>query len=261
MDTNSSTSVGSSMAVVSDSSVPQVPLSVASKKTTSLSSDAVRDLLLWKDVKLTGALFAVGNLFFFLTLWSKYSFLRVFSTAAFLYLVCGVALTNISKLLHRATGTNLLETATPSAIYLKRETLERHVDDFVTVVNAAVDEIKKAVYCVDNKNSIVLIGVFFVSLQVGKIVPDLVLAYLIFLFIFVAPPTYDANREKIDAWVDKLQENAGQTYQRSVELSAKKLGELKTTIAEKSTPYLDKAGPKAQELASKIGLTPSKKSQ
>jgi len=244
------------------SGLPKVPLNVKPASSASVSGriaqTTVKDVIYWKNVKVTGTLFALGNLFFFLTLVSKYTFLRVAATFTFLYFCLGFAIVNGSKAAVGFVGENAVPRPTLGGSYINKASIQEHIDDVLFLINSGIDEIKKALYCVDNVFTLKLIGFFFALSLVGRIFPDLVLAYLIFLALFLGPITYEKNQEKIDEYIDKARKEAAVHYEKGMVVAKEKAGKLKDTIAEKGTPLLEK-NPRLREMAERAGFTPQKK--
>jgi len=228
----------------------------------------VKKLFYWRDPKVTGPVFLAGNVIFIATLFYKRTLLNIFSLACMWYLIVGFAVVNLSKLAVGFVGPDFVKKPELGKQYISRALVESKLDAFIQHGNKAIDEIKKAVYCVDNSATIRYIGIAFALIIVGRLFSDMLLLYLVFLAAFIGPIVYEKNQKEIDAKIAEGRQLADAKLAEGRKMADAKYGEFKKVAAEKTevyraqlsekaTPYLEKNAA-ARGIAEKVGLTPKK---
>jgi len=241
--------------------LPAIKLPVAATKAPATA----RDVFMWRNPYLTGVIFGSVNIIFFLVFFFGYSLLRVFASAALLLLIIAFIGVNASKLLVGFTGKEIIPKPTLGFQYFREDVWLKHAKTAISIINHSIDIIRKAFYCVDNKQTLRFAGVLYALSLIGRFIPDMVLIYLTFLTTFTAPILYETYQTEIDVYLEKLKKLLEEYYAIGKEQVSKqtaemqktvgaKMEQLKTQVQEKSGPLLEKSG-----VASKFGLSPAPK--
>jgi len=241
--------------------MPAIKLPVSATKAPA----TLKDVLMWRNPYLTGLIFGTINVIFMLTLFGGYSLLRVFSSALLFYLIVAFIVVNLSKVAVGFTGKELIPPPTLGHKYIRKEVWIKHFEKAIDFGNHSIDVVRKAMYCVDNKQTLQLCGIAYALSLVGRLIPDMVLLYLAFLSVFTLPIVYETYQEDIDKYLEQLKEILAKYYEEGKEQMnkqtaemqktvGKKMGELKKQVQEKSGPMLEKS-----PLAAKMGLSSAPK--
>ncbi|KAA8490552.1 Reticulon-3 [Porphyridium purpureum] len=241
--------------------LPKVELPVAAKRPVT----TLNDVIYWRNPLVTGIVFGTFNVVFMLVLFGKYSFLRVFSSAAVFYLLLGLLIVNGSKLLVGFTEKARIPQPSYGAEYIDKKVWLPRIEKSIATVNKTMDVLIAALYCVDSKRTLQLMVAFYLLSLVGRVIPDAVLIYLVGLTIFTAPVVYENYKEEIDVHLVKIKKMLQEYYakgkaaaeEKAVELrkvADVKMAELKEQVQQKSQPLLEQSG-----VAKKLGLSPAPK--
>jgi len=250
--------VGGSESEGAASYIPKINLPVAATKTPA----TLKDVLMWRNPYLTGIIFGTINVIFMLTLFGGYSLLRVFSSAMLFYLIMAFIVVNLSKVAVGFTGKELIPKPTLGHKYIRKEVWIKYFENTVNFLNHFIDAVRKALYCVDNKQTLQLCVILYGLSLIGRIIPDMWLLYLTFLGVFTFPIVYETYEEDIDKALVELKKILEKYYAQGKEQVAKqgaemqktvekKMGDLKKQVQEKSGPMLENS-----EIAAKLGLSP-----
>uniref|UniRef100_A0A7S2ZRI1 Reticulon-like protein n=1 Tax=Rhodosorus marinus TaxID=101924 RepID=A0A7S2ZRI1_9RHOD len=163
-----------------------------------LEETFVEKVVLWRDLKLSGAIFGAVNLICILTLFLKYSFLSVFSFLVMALLVASFLFKNAAKLLEGHLGKDNIPQPSFGLEPFQAEAIQAKVPQIVDFLNENITKIRDVVTCKDNKTTLKALGATFGVYLVGRIFPDLVLFYLLFLAAFILPKVYELNKDEID---------------------------------------------------------------
>ena len=224
----------------------ELPVSARNEVTT------LNDVIYWKNPLVTGVLFGTFNIVFFLVFFFGYSFLRVFASAVCMYLMLGLIIVNGSKLLVGFTEKARIPQPEFGREYIQKKVWVPRLESLISHLNKLLDVVISAMYCVDNKRTMQLIGVFYGISLVGRLIPDRVLVYLAGLGIFTIPIVYQTYKEEIDVHLDKLKKLLEEYYKKGEEIARQqavelqktinvKAAELKEQVQQKSKPLLEKA--------------------
>lgn len=235
----------------SDQTVPVVPLPVMA------SRSRVKAILLWKDVKLTGLVFAVCVLFFYLTLGRGLSVLSVVGALWAGYLALGSIVVRANSYLGGKLD-RYVKRPERGVPFLRRDVLYRGVDTVVEEVNEVGEEIRDVLYCENLGLTVGGIMSGFAVYVIGMYCSMLVVFLVLTLGLFTLPVLYEKNKKEVDDAVAKVSDVAV----KKIEVGRKAMGEqvakAREVAVEKSAPLWDKAPPAARNLAQKIGLAKEK---
>lgn len=163
----------------------------------------VKDLLLWKDMKLTGAVF--GSAFVLLISLAAFSFLTVISTLFLTALSCIGAYRFYLGLIFRIKGTydNTFDKLSAHDISLPKDKVKQlaHLleNDFNQVLLVA-----KSILLWDNlTTSIIAFVAFYIVYCVGCMFNTITLFILILVSAFTLPKIYDVYKKPIDQAIEK----------------------------------------------------------
>lgn len=165
----------------------------------------------------TGVIFGVVNVVSFLTLIKKFTFLSLYSYVGMLLTTGCFIYINGSKLLVGYLGEDALPKPTFGLEKFSSEAIHAKVDSSVDSLNEIMHLIRDIVVCKDNVTTLKAIGILYVTYLVGKIMPDLIFFYFIFLSIFTLPKIYEMNKDEID-------KAAGEAQTKFLEVSASPYG-------------------------------------
>eukprot|EP00180_Rhodochaete_pulchella_P001051 Plantae.Rhodophyta-Rhodochaete_pulchella.ctg1868.p1 GENE.Plantae.Rhodophyta-Rhodochaete_pulchella.ctg1868~~Plantae.Rhodophyta-Rhodochaete_pulchella.ctg1868.p1 ORF type:complete len:243 (-),score=58.89 Plantae.Rhodophyta-Rhodochaete_pulchella.ctg1868:117-845(-) len=228
----------------------------------------VKKLFYWRNVKVTGAVFAAGNLLFIMTLFFRYSLLSFFSLMCLFVLGGALAYVNGSKLAVGFRGERTVPKPTLGQQYISRALVESKLGGFIDNTNWLIDEGKKIVFAVDNAMTVKAIAVLFGLVIIGSLFSDMFILYVLFLSSFIGPIVYEKNQKEIDDTIERGRKIADAKLTEGRQMAGAKMNEFKhiagekasvarAAIAEKATPFLEK-NPKAREIAAKVGIEAKK---
>lgn len=231
--------------------VPVVPLPVASRS-------RLRGVLLWRDPKVSGAVFGCCMLFFYLTLFKGLSILSVVGALAAMYLVVGLVVVNVN----RVAGGQLDKYIARPAVgtpFLRKESVSRWADTFLEEGNELAEDVRAVIYCDDAPLTLTWIAASVTLFFAGKYFSLLPLFFAVTLAAFTAPLAYEKNKEQVDDALAKASESAAAHGQSARKAAGAHAARLRDTAADRAGPLLDKAPPAARDFAAKLGITPKKK--
>mmetsp|Transcript_22539 Transcript_22539/g.37213 ORF Transcript_22539/g.37213 Transcript_22539/m.37213 type:complete len:262 (-) Transcript_22539:206-991(-) len=189
--------------------------------TVSLSS---RDVLLWKNPYISGGIFLIGNLFFFLVTFGGYSVMSIFSYLlmleigiSFLYVNFFAIVSNL--LFKKPYRKGASEGPVGRQVYVSKSLVQKQLEAlaplFADLENTAVNTL----LCTDNVLALKGLGALFVVAQVGRFFSTLTLLYLGFLGAFTLPKLYELKQKEVDEVVASGKQqltSAYSTLQQSV---------------------------------------------
>jgi len=212
----------------------------------------VEKIVLWRDLKLSGAIFGSVNLICILTLFLKYSFLSVFSFLVMLLLTASFLFENGAKLLEGHLGKENIPQPSFGLEPFNTDAIQAKVPQVVDFLNENITKLRDIVTCKDNKTTLRAIGVAFGFYLVGRIFPDLILFYLLFLSAFILPKVYEMNKEQIDAAAAQAQERIAEESAKAYKIAEERTKEYSEIASKKfnetASPYLEKYQPQLDTL-------------
>ncbi|KAI0565471.1 Reticulon [Gracilaria domingensis] len=246
-----STPVASLATPSASEGIPAVPLPVAPSKSR------IRAVLLWRDPKVTGVIFAADMLFFYLTLIRGNSVLSVCGLLFGLYLAVRLAAVYANKHMGNKFD-KYLARPPPSTPLFRRDSMMRVVDTIVEEGNEVAEQLRDIIHCDKPVVAAKWMFVAFVIYQAGKFFSIVTICFLASLAMFSVPLLYEKNKKQVDDAFAKASDTASRHLESGRRAAADRAVKLRDVAVQKSTPYLEKAPPVARNLAEKMGLTPKK---
>ncbi|CAN8074143.1 unnamed protein product [Agarophyton chilense] len=247
-----STPVASLSTPSASEAIPAVPLPVAPSKSR------IRAILLWRDPKITGIIFASHMLFFYLTLIRGNSVLSVCGLLFGLYIAMRLAAQYANKRMGNKFDKYLARPPASTPLF-RRDSMMRVVDTIVEEGNEVSEQLRDIIYCNKPVVAIKWMLVGFVIYQAGKWFSIVTICFIDSLALFSVPLLYEKNKKKVDDALAKASDTASRHLESGRRAAADRAVKLRDVAMQKSTPYLEKAPPVARNLAEKMGLTPKKK--
>eukprot|EP00871_Galdieria_phlegrea_P003927 jgi/Galph1/4535/GphlegSOOS_G3161.1 len=164
----------------------------------SFVSGRAAQLIYWKNIFVTAAVFVMGNIFFLAITVGKKSVISVVSYAFMIQLGLSFVYVNCSKFMVGFLGPEFVGAPTLGKPYVTKESLSKYLEPTAQVVNAIIDQVKKALFCMDNMLTLKLLLFFYALSVVGRFFTTATLAYLLFLYIFTVPVAYEHFHKEID---------------------------------------------------------------
>lgn len=233
----------------STSAVPVVPLPVRE------SRSRIKNILLWRDPKVTGLIFACEMLFFYLTLFRGQSILAVFGGLLSMYLIIGVIVVNVNNMAGGQLDKYIKRPAVETPIF-KKETVNFWAETLMDEGNDIGGYMRNVLYCDNPKLTLSWIFVALTIYIVGKYFSLLPVFFVIFLLSFSMPLVYEKNQKEVDAVLAKFADAASKHLEKTREISVKQASKYRDMAAQK----LETGPPAVRSLAEKIRSTPAKKS-
>lgn len=191
-------------------------------------SKPVEDLLLWRDVKKTAAVFGSVTVVFLALMLNKYPFitllcylLSVLSAACFLWAQFG-------SIMHR--------NGPPVPAILKEgvseEQMRRFSESLRPLVNKALAYISVLVTGKDLKICILVPVLSYFAARIFLYITPLKLAYLVFFLAFVLPKAYEVKQDEVNQVVKVANEKGHELYAKFNEAVLSKIPKAPTAKKE-----------------------------
>lgn len=145
--------------------------------------------------------FVVGNIFFLAITIGKKSVISVLSYAFMIQLALSFVYVNFSKLFVGFLGPDFVGTPTLGKPYVTKDSLSKYLETSSRFINSTIDQVKIALFCVDNMFTLKLLAFFYFLSLVGKLISTSTLGYLVFLYTFTVPVIYQHFNKEIDEFV------------------------------------------------------------
>lgn len=237
--TNSSTS--------GSSNVPVVPLRVAKGRSR------MKEILLWRDPKTTGMIFAAGMVFFYFTLYRGQSMLAVVGGLMTMYLIIGAIVVNVNKVAGGQLDKYIKRPAVVEPVF-KKEAVNWWAETIMDEGNDMVGYFRDLMYCDHPKLTGIWIGISLVLYIVGKYFSLIPILFVMFLLAFSLPLVYEKNQKDLDAKLAKIADIAEKHFEKTREMSMQQANKMRDLAAKKM-----ETGPQAiRGYADKIRATPVK---
>eukprot|EP00210_Caulerpa_lentillifera_P008903 g8494.t1 len=192
-----------------------------------ISNKRVEDILMWRDVRLSGIIFGGLTLAYLVLEWSGYSIMCLTTYAVF-------ALLTGLLIWHYAAPFVKMNPPIPTLISngITEEEAKKAVEKAVPYANRLLATANTVITGKDLLLSAKVLGVLYVVARVSAMISLFTLAYFGVLVAFVAPKVYEMRKDQIDGYIaiamEKLKE-----YYKQVESAMKKIPSAKTTPAKK----------------------------
>ncbi|KAJ8903419.1 hypothetical protein NDN08_004527 [Rhodosorus marinus] len=248
------------METTSDEIVTKVNETTAMAPTGEAPEETlVEQILLWRDLKLSGAIFGSVNLICILTLFVKYSFLSVFSFLVMALLVASFLFKNAAKLLEGHLGKDKIPQPSFGLEPFNADAIQAKVPQVVDFLNENITKTRDIVTCKDNKTTLKALGATFGVYLVGRIFPDLVLFYVLFLAAFILPKVYEMNKDEIDKAAAQAQERIAEESAKAYKIAEERTREYSDLASKKfndtASPYLEKYQPQLDTIRQRFSTT------
>jgi len=165
----------------------------------------VRDLLAWNNVYLSAAVFVAGNILFLLLLLDKVSLVSLLSYVAMLELALSFVFVQCSNLFVGFLGSEFYSPPSLGKPYVTEESLSQQLDQLIPLINSAIDEWKKILFCTDNRRTLKLWFTAYILAKLGRFLSFMSLLYLCFLYFFTVPIMYHTFQELVDSTYQKVE--------------------------------------------------------
>jgi len=172
----------------------------------------VRDLLAWNNVYLSAAVFVAGNILFLLLLLDKVSLVSLLSYVAMLELALSFVFVQCSNLFVGFLGSEFYSPPSLGKPYVTEESLSQQLDQLIPLINSAIDEWKKILFCTDNRRTLKLWFTAYILAKLGRFLSFMSLLYLCFLYFFTVPIMYHTFQELVDSTYQKVETIAYQYW-------------------------------------------------
>ncbi|KAK4527374.1 hypothetical protein GAYE_SCF39G5296 [Galdieria yellowstonensis] len=167
----------------------------------SFISGKAAQLIYWRNIFVSSVVFVVGNIFFLTITVGKKSVISVLSYAFMIQLGLSFVYVNFSKLFVGFLGPDFVGTPTLGRPYVTKESLSKYLETSSKLINTSIDQIKIALFCVDNMFTLKLLGFFYFLSWVGKWMSTATMMYLVFLYTFTVPVIYEHFHKEVDEFV------------------------------------------------------------
>lgn len=167
----------------------------------------VKDYVLWKNPKLTGALF-VGTLVLLISL-ACFSFLSVISTSALLALATTGCYRLYMAVMFRIKGTHdeCFEKMSKCDVTIPKEKVNEIAQILQTDINGFLVQAKAILLWENIWGSILALVGFYIVYCIGSVFNTLTLAILLLVSIFTLPKVYQVYKQPIDQVFNKTSAN------------------------------------------------------
>jgi len=163
----------------------------------------VSQILHWKDPVRTGLIFGIINLFYVLHECYDYTFLTLISYLALALAVVTMSYANF--VVWKARWVQGKEVENPFTERFKNEnfhiapqTVEKHLNTVVDLVNLTVDHLRDVFYAADNLKTALWAFYFYVTATIGEWFEGATILYLVTLISFIWPRLYTEKKKEID---------------------------------------------------------------
>jgi len=165
------------------------------------SYNDVSQIFHWRDPVKSGLLFGIFNLFFFLLTWGEYTIVTLVSYLELALL--SVCLGYANYVVLRASWIQGKQAENPfkerfknAKFHISKETVEKHLNTIVNLVNLTIDNFRDVFYCTNNFVSLQFIVYFYLFATVGSWFSGTTLIYLVVLGFFVWPRLYEEKKKR-----------------------------------------------------------------
>jgi len=182
-------------------------LTAVHRYTTAIKSnifypEAVK-IALWRDPVKSGLLFGIFNFFFFLYNFADFSLVTIISYLLLTLLSICLGYSNYivlkaSWLQGKTVENPFLERFKDVKFQVTRESVEKHINTLLELINTTINLFKDVFYCTDNFLSGRFVLYFYIGATIGNWFSGATLLYLITLAIFVWPRLYEEKKKEID---------------------------------------------------------------
>lgn len=178
----------------------------------------VHDLLSWNNVYLSAVVFLAGNVLFLLLLLDKVTLVSLIAYVAILELALSFIFVQCSKVFVGFLGSDFYSPPSLGKPYITEEYLSQQLDHFIPMLNKAIDEWKKTIFCTDNRRTLKLCLVAYILAKLGHVMSVPALFYLCFLYFFTVPIFYHTFRTTVDHICSQVEALAYEVSCRKISL-------------------------------------------
>eukprot|EP01025_Chloroclados_australasicus_P060944 TRINITY_DN78_c0_g2_i1.p2 TRINITY_DN78_c0_g2~~TRINITY_DN78_c0_g2_i1.p2 ORF type:complete len:301 (-),score=26.48 TRINITY_DN78_c0_g2_i1:422-1324(-) len=187
-----------------------------------LKNKHLEDLLLWRDVKKSGAVLGGATVVYYLLALSGMSLISIIA-----YLLLGV----ISGAYLWANAGNLVkskfkpESLLPVAFKdgLTAKDIQEFAEKYLDQINMVLSNLYRVLSGTDAALSIKVVGALFVVTQVFRWFSPLTLAYLVIVIAFTVPKFYELNKDQCDKYLKIAHDKVAELYKKFDEQVLKKI--------------------------------------
>jgi len=174
----------------------------------------VSQIFHWRDPVKSGLLFGIFNLFFFLLTWGEYSVvtLESYLLLALLSVCLGYANYVVLKaawIQGKHIENPFKERFKNTKFHISKETVSKHLDTIVDLINLTIDNFRDIFYCTNNFVSLQFIGYFYLAAMIGSWFSGTTIIYLVVLTLFVWPRLYEEKKKEIDQLYEIVKQQVG----------------------------------------------------
>jgi len=165
--------------------------------------DEASKIFHWQDPVRSGLLFGVINFLYILLTWGDYTVITLISYLLLALLGVCFAYSNYvvlraSWLQGKTVPNPFVERFKDQDCHITRESIDKHVDTLLDLINLTIDEYRQVFYCTDNLLSLRFALYFYLAATVGEWFSGFTILYLVALGFFVWPRLYQEKQKEID---------------------------------------------------------------
>jgi len=176
-----------------------------------ISNKKVEDILMWRDVKTSGAIFGGVTLAYLVLEWSGYTLLTLAAYGLLAILGGFLVWTNAAALLHKP--------GPPIPSFVKDGISEEEVKKLVTKLTPCINDALGVTYRMitgkDLQLAAKVCGSLFLIAKIGAWFSLFTMVYLVCLAAFILPKVYELKKDEIDSVAAKLLEQLKTLYSKA----------------------------------------------
>jgi riboflavin kinase len=187
----------------------------------------LENLLLWRDVRKSGVVFALLTITYLLLEWSHISLLKIVSNVLLLTVVIAFLWSNI------ASYTNVQRFPIPAVI--QQGISQAQIQDFAQRATVPTNRILAFAKRVLSGHDVVLsvqsAGLLYIFGRLGHYFSSVGLLYLVVVLAFSVPKIYELNKKEVDNVLNSVQKQSQTYYKQYAEPYIQKIPRASTSTA------------------------------
>eukprot|EP01026_Neomeris_dumetosa_P027279 TRINITY_DN2218_c0_g1_i1.p2 TRINITY_DN2218_c0_g1~~TRINITY_DN2218_c0_g1_i1.p2 ORF type:complete len:245 (-),score=32.40 TRINITY_DN2218_c0_g1_i1:315-1049(-) len=197
-----------------------------------LKNKKVEELLLWRDVKKSGAVLAVATVVYYLLALSGMNLITIVAYVMLAMIVGAYVWANAGNMIKSSFKP---ETLLPSAFKegLTEKDVQVFAEKYLDSINVVLSSLNRLLQGSDTVLSVKVMGALFLITQVVRYFSPLTLVYIAILIAFSVPKFYELNKDKCDEYLKLAHDKIVEVYSKINETVLKKIP--KATDAKKES--------------------------
>jgi riboflavin kinase len=196
-----------------------------------LGNKKVEDLLLWRDVKVSAAVFTAITVAYLILEWSHLSLLRIVAHSLLAGVTVAFLWNNVASFTNRP--------AVPIPAVIQNGVTESQVRSFAEKATGPINKLfaftKRVISGQDVFLSLQVAAALYVFGRLGNYFTSLGLVYIVVVLAFTLPKVYELKKDEIDAVVRKLYGQSKTYYKQYAEPYVQKIPRASTSTSTHST--------------------------